>query len=69
MYKSEFIEPKEDLTKVSKERLEETNILRYFAIAADNFIVYRPSFGYHTIIAGYPWFLDWGRDELRLPAA
>ena len=64
MYKSEFIEPKEDLTKVSKERLEETNILRYFAIAADNFIVYRPSFGYHTIIAGYPWFLDWGRDAL-----
>ena len=64
MYKSEFIEPKEDLTKVSKERLEETNILRYFAIATDNFIVYRPSFGYHTIIAGYPWFLDWGRDAL-----
>ena len=64
MYKSEFIEPKEDLTKVSKERLEEIDILRYFAIATDNFIVYRPSFGYHTIIAGYPWFLDWGRDAL-----
>ncbi len=65
MYKSEFIKPKEDLTKVSKERLEEINILRYFAIAADNFIVYRPSFGYHTIIAGYPWFLDWGRDSIN----
>lgn len=38
--------------------------LRTFTIAIDNFIVYRPSFGYHTIIAGYPWFLDWGRDSL-----
>ena len=32
--------------------------------ASDQFIVYRPSFGLHTIIAGYPWFLDWGRDSL-----
>ena len=32
--------------------------------ATDQFIVYRPSFGLHTIIAGYPWFLDWGRDSL-----
>lgn len=39
-------------------------ILRNFTIAIDNFIVYRPSFGYHTIIAGYPWFLDWGRDSM-----
>ena len=32
--------------------------------ATDNFIVNRPSFGLHSIIAGYPWFLDWGRDSL-----
>lgn len=32
--------------------------------AADQFIVFRPSFGLHTMIAGYPWFLDWGRDTL-----
>ncbi len=32
--------------------------------ASDQFIVYRPSFGLHTVIAGYPWFLDWGRDSL-----
>lgn len=32
--------------------------------ATDQFIVYRPSFCLHTIIAGYPWFLDWGRDSL-----
>jgi predicted glycogen debranching enzyme len=33
-------------------------------ISIDNFVVYRPSFALHTIIAGYPWFLDWGRDSL-----
>lgn len=32
--------------------------------AADQFIVYRPECGLHTVIAGYPWFLDWGRDTL-----
>lgn len=38
--------------------------LKDFIIAADNFVVNRPSLGLHTIIAGYPWFLDWGRDTL-----
>ena len=33
-------------------------------MASDNFIVNRPSFNLHTIIAGYPWFFDWGRDSL-----
>lgn len=64
MYKAEFIEKKEDTTKLSKERTEEIRKLRNFTIAMDNFVVYRPSFGYHTLIAGYPWFLDWGRDVL-----
>ena len=39
-------------------------LIKEYLIAGDNFIVYRPSFGYHTILAGYPWFLDWGRDTL-----
>ena len=64
MYKSEFIEPKVDITKLPKEEKKEIEILKNFSIAIDNFIVYRPSFGYHTVIAGYPWFLDWGRDAL-----
>ena len=64
MYKAEFIEKKKDVTKLSKEEAERIEMLKYFTIAMDNFIVYRPSFGYHTIIAGYPWFLDWGRDAL-----
>ena len=58
MYKTDFIDAKEDITKASKERLEELKNLKAFCIAIDNFVAFRPSFGYHTIIAGYPWFLD-----------
>lgn len=32
--------------------------------AADQFIVKRESTGYKTILAGYPWFSDWGRDTM-----
>ncbi|WHH60473.1 amylo-alpha-1,6-glucosidase [Petroclostridium sp. X23] len=32
--------------------------------AADQFIVYRESTQSKTIIAGYPWFTDWGRDTM-----
>ena len=35
-----------------------------FITATDNFVVDRPLFKLHTVIAGYPWFLDWGRDTL-----
>lgn len=48
-----------------KERTKEKQeLLSELIKATDQFIVYRPSFGLHTIIAGYPWFLDWGRDSL-----
>ncbi|MDQ2086138.1 amylo-alpha-1,6-glucosidase [Herbivorax sp. ANBcel31] len=33
-------------------------------LAADDFIVYRKSTDAKTIIAGYPWFTDWGRDTM-----
>ena len=32
--------------------------------AADDFIVYRKTTGKMTILAGYPWFSDWGRDTM-----
>ncbi|MDK2799726.1 MAG: hypothetical protein PWP27_2101 [Clostridiales bacterium] len=32
--------------------------------ACDHFIVYRESTNSKTIIAGYPWFTDWGRDTM-----
>ncbi|MFZ5817859.1 MAG: amylo-alpha-1,6-glucosidase [Bacillota bacterium] len=33
-------------------------------LAADQFIVQRASTGRATVIAGYPWFTDWGRDTM-----
>ena len=64
MYKGEFLGEKEDISKLSNERKQNIEEIKEFIMAIDNFIVYRPSFGYHTLIAGYPWFLDWGRDAL-----
>ena len=40
------------------------NFLQEYIVATDNFVVYRPTFKLHTLIAGYPWFLDWARDSL-----
>lgn len=53
---SELVDPK--ASKIEKEKIED------LVIASDLFITYRAQFALHTIIAGYPWFLDWGRDSL-----
>jgi predicted glycogen debranching enzyme len=42
----------------------EDPFLRDLLLAADQFIVTRHSTDSKTIIAGYPWFSDWGRDSL-----
>ncbi len=59
--KTGLISEKESKTK---KELNEEEIIKTYIKAIDNFIVYRPNFRLHTIIAGYPWFLDWGRDSL-----
>ena len=64
MQKTKLLDSKVDIEKETKEQKAKRELLKYFTIAINNFIVYRPSFGLHTIIAGYPWFLDWGRDSL-----
>ena len=51
------------LLKNQKDK-EKEKLIKELIMATDNVIVYRPSFGLHTIIAGYHWFLDWGRDTL-----
>lgn len=38
------------------------DLIKKYIIATDNFIVSRKNL--LTLIAGYPWFLDWGRDTL-----
>ena len=50
--------------KKTKKEKEHDELIKAYLIATDNFVVYRPNFRLHTIIAGYPWFLDWGRDTL-----
>ena len=50
--------------KKSKKEIAQDEWIKTYLIAADNFVVYRPNFRLHTLIAGYPWFLDWGRDSL-----
>lgn len=42
----------------------ENEILRELVLASDQFIVSRVSTGTKTVIAGYPWFTDWGRDTM-----
>ena len=39
-----------------------TDVEKQLVLAADQFIVGRGSG--HTVIAGYPWFSDWGRDTM-----
>ena len=38
--------------------------LRDLVIAGDQFLVHRASTNSSTLIAGYPWFTDWGRDTM-----
>jgi predicted glycogen debranching enzyme len=41
-----------------------TAALKKLMLAADQFIAQRQSTAGSTIIAGYPWFSDWGRDSM-----
>lgn len=51
-------------TKLTKDEKEYNSLIKDLVIAADTFVINRPAFGTHSIIAGFPWFLDWGRDTL-----
>lgn len=43
---------------------KDSNLLKRLAYSADNFIVHRKSTDCKSVLAGYPWFLDWGRDTM-----
>ena len=62
MIRSELINIKKETD--SKEDKAYREMIQEYIIASDNFIVRRPRFDLHTVIAGYPWFLDWGRDSM-----
>ena len=50
--------------KLSKKEKEYNKLISDLIVAEDSFIINRPNFGLHSVIAGFPWFLDWGRDTL-----
>ena len=54
----------ENMPKKFEDRDTYKDLVRKYIIATDNFIVSRHSNNLHTVIAGYPWFNDWGRDTL-----
>jgi glycogen debranching enzyme len=39
-------------------------VVATLSVAADAFLVYRQSTDSPSVIAGYPWFADWGRDSM-----
>ncbi|MCI8654337.1 MAG: glycogen debranching protein [Clostridia bacterium] len=55
---------KNSLLIENKKITEEDDFKKQMLIASDNFVAYRPMYRSHTILAGYPWFLDWSRDTL-----
>ena len=53
------------LEKDNKGKFDDYNtLIKDYIVASDNFIVKRDANNLSTVIAGYPWFLDWGRDTL-----
>lgn len=51
-------------SKLTKQEKDYNEVVKQLIIATDSFVINRPLFGTHSILAGYPWFLDWGRDTL-----
>ncbi len=61
----EIIEREEERIRKLRNTFDDNRVLaKYLPIAADQFIVNRESINGKTILAGYPWFLDWGRDAM-----
>ncbi len=62
----------EELLQKEKDRLDgivrkagyDDHLAQRLVRAADAFIVQRQTTGKKTVIAGYPWFADWGRDTM-----
>ena len=54
-----------EINRVEQLRKSQTEpFLQDLIIAANQFVVQRQSTGSETIIAGYHWFTDWGRDTM-----
>lgn len=52
------------MRKLLETARQKDEYLEILILAADDFIVDRETTGKKSIIAGYPWFADWGRDAM-----
>ena len=66
----ELTQPSDELVQPSDESVQQSNVSddwhapgNRLRLGADQFIVKRAD-GLHTVLAGYPWFTDWGRDTM-----
>ena len=50
--------------KMTKKYKDFNEFMDKLVLAAESFVIYRPSFRLHSVVAGFPWFLDWGRDSM-----
>ena len=48
--------------KYTRQEKEQNQVIKDLIITSDSFLIDRPKFASKSIIAGFPWFLDWGRD-------
>ena len=66
LYSQELERRKSLLTRFQERYvdLEIEDWLKWFILATDSFLVNRNSTKKRSVIAGYPWFEDWGRDSL-----
>lgn len=56
--------------KIKDARHKNDEVMKYLSEAASQFVIQRKVDGqtFSTILAGYPWFMDWGRDAfIALP--
>ena len=60
LYRKE-LERIDDLLEIAR---AEDELKQKLVVAADQFIVRRAQTDTATVIAGYPWFTDWGRDSM-----
>lgn len=60
------VERRERLLRAARRNLRERGDpdVDRLALAADDFVAWRGTTRAATIIAGYPWFTDWGRDAM-----
>jgi predicted glycogen debranching enzyme len=64
---SRELDRRRDILRSFQERYKDAEVkdwLRWLVLATDSFIVNRESTRKKSVIAGYHWFEDWGRDSL-----